>query len=159
MYHAKTIANYFIKKSIDEGKEITPMKVLKLVYIAHGWYLALAEKPLINQQVEAWRYGPVVRDVYDTFKLYGNGDIDALSLDNSMDQKRYNELISDSETIEFLDKVWDVYKKYNGMQLSELTHKVGTPWYQIWTTSGQNLRNSEIIPNDLIKKHYMQKAN
>jgi uncharacterized phage-associated protein len=65
------IANYFI----ELAKFITPMKLQKLVYFAHGWCLALADKPLINEKIEAWQYGPVVSSLYREFKKYGNEGI------------------------------------------------------------------------------------
>jgi len=78
MYNPLAVANYFIYKSIDEGVSITPMKVLKLVYIAHGWHLGIRKEPLITEQTEAWKYGPVVESVYIAFKKYGKNDIDAM---------------------------------------------------------------------------------
>ena len=48
------------------GREIetTPMHVLKLVYLCHGWCLGFTGEALINEPVEAWTYGPVVPTVY-----------------------------------------------------------------------------------------------
>ncbi|RYE90398.1 MAG: DUF4065 domain-containing protein [Cytophagaceae bacterium] len=70
-YDAVAIANYFIQKSLDTGVEVTPMKLLKLVYISHGWSLALLNEPLINEAVEAWTYGPVIPSLYQELKEYG----------------------------------------------------------------------------------------
>ena len=36
MYPSLVVSNFFINKSIEEGVELTPMKLLKLVYITHG---------------------------------------------------------------------------------------------------------------------------
>jgi len=52
------VANYLIGKAQSEGRSITPMQLIKLVYIAHGWTLGLYDQPLIGEQVEAWTYGP-----------------------------------------------------------------------------------------------------
>jgi uncharacterized phage-associated protein len=38
----------------------------------------------------------------------------------------------DKETRELLDKVWQAYNKYTGVQLSNLTHLEGTPWAKTW---------------------------
>ena len=53
-YQAVAIANAFI----DIGKQnnatdLTPMKLQKLVYFAHGWNLGATGRPLINEEVEA----------------------------------------------------------------------------------------------------------
>ena len=139
------ISNFFLDKSFDEGKPMTNMNLLKLVYIAHGWYLGITGKPLINEAVKAWRYGPVIESIYNTFKSNkGNAITKIPILPVSVD-------ISDKE--EFLTKIWDVYKKYDGLQLSTLTHKKGTPWDITISTRGVH----SIIPNDLIQDHYRKR--
>ena len=157
MYSPVTIANYFIKKSIEEGVEMTPMKVLKLVYIAHGWHLGLFDEELISEQVQAWKYGPVVRSVYQEFKHYGNRDIEGLSFKSTFEKEEFGQL-KEKGVYHLLDKIWEVYKDYTGLQLSTLTHQPGTPWYQIWEEKRGKLSGTEIIPNDLIKGHYEKKA-
>ena len=37
------------------GRVLTPMQVLKLVYISHGWMLGLLDQPLVAEAIEAWR--------------------------------------------------------------------------------------------------------
>lgn len=158
MYNPLTIANYFIYKSIDEGVPITPMKVLKLVYIAHGWHLGLNKEPLITEQAEAWKYGPVVQSVYKSFKIFGRNDIDGIKFYNLGDKREFEELKGCSEDRLFLDKIWEIYKGYSGTQLSSLTHMPNTPWYTVWHKNGGSLREGAIIPNSLIKSHYEEKA-
>ena len=55
MYPSLVVSNFFINKSIEEGVELTPMKLLKLVYITHGWFLGYNDRPLIQEPLEAWR--------------------------------------------------------------------------------------------------------
>ena len=106
MYSAKAIANYFLDKADEESISLTPMKIIKLVYIAHGWYLALTDKPLIKDYVEAWTYGPVIPDLYHEFKKYGNRPIQEYATE--IVTPTVNPLPHDLPfSIEqFLDKVW-----------------------------------------------------
>src|SRR6185437_2444728 len=64
VYDSRTIANYLIGKAAPRGG-LDPLQVMKLCYIAHGFTLALTGRPLIEDDVEAWKLGPVVRRVYD----------------------------------------------------------------------------------------------
>ena len=153
LYNPITLANYFILKSFDEGISITPMKVLKLVYIANGWYLGYNEKPLITDRSQAWKYGPVIPTVYDVFKGYGRHEIENVFMPTQDLQNDYGRLSSDRYTSSFLNSVWDVYKIYDGLQLSDLTHKEGTPWYITYNAKG----NLSTIPNELIQDHYKNK--
>lgn len=59
MYNPITIANYFIKKYQEDDK-LTPMKLIKLTYIAYGWYLALRNgEKLVSEKPQAWDLGPI----------------------------------------------------------------------------------------------------
>lgn len=151
------VANYFIKKSMADGIPLTPMKLLKLVYIAHGWHLGIKGEPLINESVQAWKYGPVIKSIYDEFKKFGNSPISETAYELSDKGQVIIPMVSpDKEP--FLDKIWDVYKNFDGLQLSSLTHKTGTPWDQIWNQDSNKRKFGVIIPNNLIEEHYKLKA-
>jgi uncharacterized phage-associated protein len=148
------IANYFIRKSIESGKELTPMKLIKLVYISHGWYLGITGNPLLPEAIEAWQYGPVVPSIYNQFKSYGRLPITELVYDSSTSSYP---MPTDNELITFLDKIWNVYGNYDGLQLSALTHQQNTPWYTTWHEQGGKSSRAVMISDDLIKQHYKAK--
>lgn len=157
MENAIAIANYFVKKSINTGIQLTPMKLVKLVYIAHGWYLGLTNgQPLIDEPIEAWKYGPVVKSVYDAFKKYGSQQVEGPArLHNGIG----NGIIPnvEGEIAEFLDVIWDMYKGYTGVELSALTHQDNTPWQDAWYKEGGRLKLNAKISNEIITKHYVQR--
>jgi len=155
MFNSFQIANYFISAGQESGVEITPMKLIKLCYIAHGWNLGFTGKPLLSETVYAWKYGPVIDTLYDAFKVYGSTPIKTLYSPNPFDNSIYP---MPSEDIKpFLDSVWKAYGKYDGVQLSAMTHQKGTPWYQVWNgESGKEGRHIP-IPNKYIEAHYKAK--
>jgi uncharacterized phage-associated protein len=153
------VANFFIGKSLDSGIELTPMKLLKLVYISHGWYLAIKNEDLLSRAVEAWRYGPVVPPVYHKVKDYGDAQITSYVQEMAGLNRYYTPLVENTETKEFLEEVWDQYKIFNGLELSTLTHMIGTPWYVVFNDPKNKNKKGVIIPNDLIKQHYTEKLN
>lgn len=69
-YVVAVVANEYLDLAQRDGEFIDPMKIQKLVYLAHGWHLALAGPPLITENVEAWPYGPVIRDLYNEFRKF-----------------------------------------------------------------------------------------
>ncbi|HEY3197864.1 MAG TPA: type II toxin-antitoxin system antitoxin SocA domain-containing protein [Nitrospirales bacterium] len=145
-YPAKAIAHYFLCLAKTKGETLTPMKLQKLIYFAHGWYLAIKRQPLINEEIKAWTYGPVIRSIYDEYKSYGgNGipaDCDAVS----------DDLKEDAYAVSLLNKVWDVYGKFTAFELSNMTHAPETPWYKAW--SG----NESKIDNEAMREYFMAKA-
>lgn len=114
------VAEYFLTL-IDEGVGdlISNLKLQKLVYYAQGLHLALYNKPLFNENIEAWQYGPVVPELYFHYKDFGSG---AIPIPTSVDFDKY-----DSETKEFLNEVYAVYGQFSAFKLSRMTHEE-PPW-------------------------------
>lgn len=75
MFSPQAVANYLLDKARDDGELLTHMKLQKLVYIAHGWHLAVTGKPLLSDPVEAWQFGPVIRSLYHDLKHFGHEPI------------------------------------------------------------------------------------
>jgi len=146
-----SVANYLIDKAQQEGVPMTPMKLLKLVYIAHGWSLGLYGEPLIAEQVQAWRYGPVVRSVYNDFRHYGRSPIERQKAVLTGEGKYVVPTVDDPDACKLLDRVWDVYKTLDGLQLSDMTHRPDTPWDITWKQSSSE--NAQ-IPRRLIQEYY-----
>jgi uncharacterized phage-associated protein len=69
------VANAVLDEARDQGKSLTIMQLLKLVYIAHGWSLALLNVPLVNEEPEAWQHGPVFPSIYREFRRFGSQPI------------------------------------------------------------------------------------
>ncbi len=121
--NALAIANFFIRKSLKENKPITQIKLQKLLYFAHGFYLVLNETPLVIEQIEAWHYGPVIPSIYHKFKKWKNQHIKEVSI------FQYENAIIKEEDINFLDLVWHKFSHYTASQLVELSHEKNGPWY------------------------------
>ena len=148
MYNCFDIAKKFLELSKSEGQIMTPMKLLKLTYIAHGYYLAFTEKPLFSNNVEAWKYGPVIPELYHIVKRVNFSGNDFSFIEMYSTNK-----ISKVDG-RFLSSVWDAYKKFDGGQLSSKTHEEETPWAKTY-----NGHFSTKIDNELIKQYYKTKIN
>lgn len=126
------IANYFIDRSKEDGKGIDLLKLVKLVYIAHGYILALLGESYLNKKydkVEAWKYGPVIPTVYHTFKHNANGTITENGIVCvNFDKNEFVEPAVEEEPKKVLDFVWKRYGRMDSSTLVTLLHKDGTPW-------------------------------
>lgn len=47
---------------------ISPHKLQKLTYLSQGWSLALTDKPIFSEDFEAWRHGPINRELFNTLR-------------------------------------------------------------------------------------------
>jgi uncharacterized phage-associated protein len=150
-FSPSTIANYFLERARAEGQPLTPMQVIKLVYIAHGWHWGYFNSALINEPVEAWKFGPVIPSLYQDLKCYGSGFVQS-SLRTPLGEEEA--LVHSNDTLALLDHVWRRYNRFNGLQLSTLTHEPNTPWARSYSP---NLWGSEVIPEQYIADHYRHK--
>lgn len=143
MANVQDVARFFIdmaqaQEKNKKGDGITQLRLQKMLYFAQGWSLAREGKPLFEAEIEAWKYGPVVPEVYRTYSSFGPMTLREM---NPVDRNRFK----DSEYALLLD----VAQKYAGdstYKLVEMTHENGGPW------SGR--ARSEIIPKDEIKKYF-----
>lgn len=142
MYDSRYIANRFIELAKARGETLTPMQLIKLVYIAHGWMLGLYHRALIKDEVQAWQYGPVIPRLYNSVRAYrGQPVADAISSDN-------HDLSPEADRL--VQQVYDRYGKLSGPALSRLTHASGTPWERTYEPGSFGL----VIPDDLIEDHF-----
>lgn len=119
-YAAKDIANKFVYMAQDDvangGDAMTNLKLQKLLYYEQGYHLAFFNEPLFNESIEAWMYGPVVPEVYDTFKDNGST---ALSFEGEP-----LELSDDEEDL--FRQVYDAFRDYSAIGLMNRTHSEPT---------------------------------
>jgi len=148
------------------------MHLQKLVYIAHGWNLAIYNEPLTSDAPMAWDYGPVYRDLWIALRRYGKspvtkkikiddfdlashfGVIDASELGASLSDQLSEAPLSEEQR-ELVERVFDLYGKFHAFQLSALTHVKGTPWHDVYKKKGQKY---SVIPNELIRDHFTNLA-
>jgi uncharacterized phage-associated protein len=161
----KAIANEILDLAEASGKKLSPLKLQKLVYIAHGWHLAINDAPLVDDEFpEAWQFGPVYPSLYHEFKAYGRDPIGSRATElerNGTGPFDFRSIApkvdpADTATKEFLGTVWEKYGGFSGYALSEATHKEGTPWSDVRKESG-GTRNAD-IRDDIVKAHYRSLA-
>jgi uncharacterized phage-associated protein len=157
MDRAVAIANEFLRK--PGGQSLTQMQLQKLVYMAHGWTLALTGEPLTIEEPEAWDYGPVYSDLYDHTKLFGRSAIGREITSDDDEAARFFARERGSATPyvanltteqrQIIDQVWARYGNLSGARLSSLTHQPGTPWSQTYDGA-----RGRVIKNEAIQAHY-----
>lgn len=156
LFSPKSIANYFLDLAKANGESISPMKLQKLVYYAHGWYAGYTGKPLINEAIEAWQYGPVIPSLYHEFKRFGASSITCKATDFENFELREVSPPEDVDIRKFLENVWSSYGHITGIRLSEMTHAAGSPWDQTWKGAA-GLRGAD-IPFEHIAEHFKAAA-
>jgi uncharacterized phage-associated protein len=140
MYDVLKIAKKIIHRANsdnDYGDVITNLKLQKLLYYLQGYHLAMFNRPIFKDDIEAWMYGPVVPCVYDEFNSFGSSAI-ILGSD-----EKIIELKKDEE--ELFNEVYDIYSQFSAIKLMKMTHNE-TPW-----------KNTTVGKGNIISKKDMEK--
>ena len=146
---ALSIANYFIDLAHSKNETIKPLRLMKLVYIAHGYMLAILDRSVLNQRfdkVEAWKYGPVIPSVYHSFKAYGNNPIAKKTVVftdevNDKDEISYNiitPLLQDEDAKNICNFVYNRYHSFSDWDLVDFLHKEQSPWGMVYKEGMNN---------------------
>jgi uncharacterized phage-associated protein len=115
------IARYFIIRAYEDSREaeMTNMKVQKLLYYAQSLHLALYNEPLFENEIQAWRYGPVCPPAYHYYSEFEA---------NQLPVPAHSEITSIPEQKkQLLEEVWDYFGIHHPYVLSSMTH-LEFPW-------------------------------
>jgi uncharacterized phage-associated protein len=133
------------------------MALHKIAYFAHGWRLAETGEPMIQQQFEAWNYGPVLRSVYDAFKSAGRAKITTRA--RGFDPVARMPFIVQAKFLPedraFLRAILAAYGRYSAERLSGLTHLPGGAWDRVWNAQEGRITLGMRIPDEAIRGDFL----
>lgn len=137
---ANNLAAFIVKKL---GGRVETLKLQKLMYYCNGWSLALRDRALFDDKIEAWKHGPVIPSVYaqhrtmPSVESWDFGDAGAL----------------DADVGRLVEGVLDIYGAKSGWALRQMTH-AETPWRVAWDRCGQGQRRHEVISKEEIASYF-----
>ncbi|MCY4491011.1 MAG: DUF4065 domain-containing protein [Thaumarchaeota archaeon] len=155
---AHHISDYLLATAkLDYNMNLDQLQLNKLCYLVNGFTLRERDDPAYYNNVEAWKYGPVVPEVYVMYKIYGDKPITQLdmcrtSLDNQEDVlSRWENLVGimGTELASISSGVLKEYGQYTGYELVSMMHKNKTPWKKVYKPGHNN-----IIPTKIIRQFY-----
>ena len=128
---------------LEQKGVLSTMKLQKLVYYSQAWSLVWDEKPLFQEDIEAWANGPVVRDLF--YYHRGRYEIDTVEIGNPR--------LLDQEQQDTVDAVLDYYGDKTAQWLIELTH-LEDPWNHAREGLHPLERGNKVIPLDAMAFYY-----
>lgn len=119
MHDAMEVAEYVLSYCENEIKHpITNLQLQKFLYYIQGTNLLLTGKPMFDNDIIAWQYGPVVPDVYYYYSNYNSKEISNVSTDGKNFTKYEKKIIKSVVNKLIGVYIWDIVKE---------THKQ-KPW-------------------------------
>lgn len=157
-YDARAVANYILELADHRRVNLTQMQILKIIYFAHGWYLAAYDKALIKQDFEAWKMGPVVRVVRDAFAKFGKDVVTERAESFDIFTGEIFEVlpVQDEKDRKFIKDIFSAYHIHDGWSLSQMTHEKDSPWDRLWNADEPRGRLRLALRNDEIRSHFLK---
>ena len=122
-----------------DGKAFSQIHLQELVYIAHGWCLAMSGQPLTGDRPEARDYGPEYRRLAEALVNCGDrpvpSEIDHTGLAwnaPNADHVDVDDLAFDEDERAVMVEVFRHYGPRPTAVLAELTRGDGTPWAEVF---------------------------
>lgn len=137
-YSALDVARYVLYKCTQDDSPISNLQLQKILYYLQVYFLKQKRYALFSEEIEAWQFGPVVRNVYYQYCGFGSLDIfeyDAPSTNFSEEEK------------EDIDRIIEEKRSRSPWELVRDTHKKGKAWDLIYR---DGYGHKEIIPKDVI---------
>jgi uncharacterized phage-associated protein len=111
--NAANVAQYIVKFFQECEDPVTNLKLQKLLYYVQGWHLGIYNKPIFNEDFQAWVHGPVIPEIYFQYK-----------------ENSWNPIVNDAGKIDLPEKiknhvneVLEVYGGDTGWALELRSHK------------------------------------
>jgi uncharacterized phage-associated protein len=160
-YEARKICNFILTDFDIQKYDLSNLRLNKLLFLIHGWSLVRFDDGLVKNHFEAWRLGPVIRVVYNTFKGFEYKPITLLAshLDYAYGTVRTipYEDISDKHR-NFIVNIVNFYAPRTTNELVALLHQPGGPWDVTVRSFEAGSRINARIPEDLIRAHFQNLA-
>ncbi|WP_373845414.1 Panacea domain-containing protein [Clostridium sp.] len=139
MCRAIDIAKYIINRCIDIGRPISNLQLQKILYYVQGEFMKKNDgETLFQDNIEAWQYGPVVRDVYYAFNNYSSSNIIT-----RQDRIELDECVKD-----IINPVIDSKSKLSAWDLVKETH-LQFPWQDTYDGT-----KNKIITEEKMRKFF-----
>lgn len=157
MYEARKICNFLLSQYSATAFDLSNLRLNKLLYFIHGWSLTRRPQGIVRNHFEAWKLGPVIKPVYDTFKKYGESPVSSPAefVDYSTGQTvaiPFDDIIAADRQL--IVQVFDSYAGYSTGQLVALSHQPGGPWDTVLKGVERGDRSSPRIPDVLIRQYF-----
>ena len=159
MYDARSIANWVLDQADQSGIAVSNLSINKIVYFLHAHYLAQFDRPLIGEKIEAWEYGPVIREIYSEFKSLGRANINFRAQRRSKTTLQrepvYEKLDPNDEA--FLRTVLSTYLKLSAGRLVAVSHERNGPWDTVYNADARSNPGME-ISNEIVRSYFMSQT-
>jgi uncharacterized phage-associated protein len=155
-YDPKAVANAALDVADVMGLGLSNLSLNKIVFFSHAHFLTKLDMPLVNQSFEAWKFGPVLSDIYHTFKFAGDDQIKSRA--EFFDFRTGKKLLAKCQFTNLEASVFHeligFYGRIPASKLVEMSHIDGGPWEVAW--NHDTLSNPGMLISDSAIRSFFQ---
>lgn len=143
---ALDLAKYIICISHENKSPISNLQLQKVLYFVNMFYIAKTNNPLIDDDFEAWQFGPVIKEVYNEYSINGSNKI---YLEKDENYAKIDKAV-DAETKEMIIAL----SKASVWKLVDYSHRKNGPWDKTFDEKDPYKRdviNYEFIKDEALK--------
>jgi len=144
---ASNIAACLINLSNEKRDPVSNLKLQKLLYYSQAWHLAIFKQPIFTEEIEAWVHGPVVPEVFRTYRANKWARISSVE-----------GIIIPESLRSHLEEVWGVYGSLSAYDLERLTHSED-PWKNARAGIAPDVSSHVVITKDSMRDYYTSRLN
>lgn len=152
----RAVANLLLKEARSRGYDVSNLKLQKLLFLCHAFYLARTGRPLVRGSFEAWQYGPVHREAYNAFRRFGAEPIseNAESFDPVSGTRKPLALPKSRALLDVVHEVVQFHGGKSPSELVELTHAKNGPWDHVVNAARSNANMALKISDRVIAERF-----
>lgn len=139
MYNAVDVAKYVICYCKQHRHFVSNLKLQKILYFIQANFLVELQKPCFCEEIEAWDFGPVVPEVYKSYRMFGTANIPYL------EKSEIFQSISEQDK-KCMDEIIEKCSKYSTSELVAITQKQ-LPWMEAYQKYYHNVISKDVIRN------------
>ena len=136
-------AYYIIQQTNKNNKPVSNLQIQKLLYFAH----ANSGATLIDDKFEAWKNGPVVREVYNELRINGADKI--INIQNT-------DINPTDKEKEILDNTIKQYENRGAWEMVKLSHSENGAWRK---TANEFINPDGSWNEQKYKENFIEKGN
>lgn len=140
---------------VERGGKMAHLKLQKLLYYVQAFHLAWFDRPLIEDDFQAWLHGPVCRRVFDQFKQKSLLYIEFIYIraDGEKSPAEILPRLVNEDQLILINLIIDNYVKLTAAELEELTHS-DAPWIDARIGYAEKDHCEEVISKESMRWFY-----
>nr|WP_312578210.1 type II toxin-antitoxin system antitoxin SocA domain-containing protein [Sedimentibacter sp.] len=138
MYDVIELSKYIINYAKEHNKTITNLQLQKILYYIQGIFHLKFNEYAFNDEIEAWRLGPVVPKIY--YKYYANVGMPIMDKYENDDLPVYKEKSHKNVIDGIIEEKLDL----DAWELVKFTHSED-PWKKTYSAGKNNIISKQLI--------------